>query len=104
MFNKYAGAHCNGLQIHVTDRYSFRPLLFTLSMLAAVNRIQPDMMTWNDPPYEYEFERLPADLIIGNRVVRDAVESGTHPEDILYLISDDEKSFLDLRREFLLYD
>ena len=34
-----------------------------------------DHFEWKPPPYEYEFERLPIDLIIGDRGIRERLEN-----------------------------
>jgi uncharacterized protein YbbC (DUF1343 family) len=34
-----------------------------------------EQFKWKPPPYEYEFERLPIDLIIGNRSIRKRLEN-----------------------------
>ncbi len=103
-FHKWAGMQCRGLQIHVTDRYEYRPYITSLAMLTAVKKIHPEDFAWREPPYEYEFERLPADLIIGDRRVREAVEAGADPMDIESIWSEDLKTFREARRAWLLYD
>lgn len=102
-FHKWCGQRCRGFQIHVTDPVVFEPYLFTLSLLSFVARRHPDEFAWRQPPYEYEFERLPADLIIGDQRVRDAVEAGAAPGEIRALWQDDLGRFNESRRRFLLY-
>ncbi|HSO09627.1 MAG TPA: DUF1343 domain-containing protein, partial [Desulfoprunum sp.] len=43
----------------------------------AVLRLYPDQFLYKQPPYEYEFERLPMDLILGDGEVRRQLEAGT---------------------------
>ena len=73
---KWAGQTCQGFQIHVLDPDRFRPWRLSLSLLQTIRHLYPDRYAYKDPPYEYEFERLPMDLIIGDREVRLALESG----------------------------
>ncbi|MBW1931949.1 MAG: DUF1343 domain-containing protein, partial [Deltaproteobacteria bacterium] len=54
-------------------------------------------------PYEYEFERLPADLIIGDKRVRKAVNAGADPVDIQSVWAKDLKDFEKDRPTWLLY-
>lgn len=79
---KWAGQRCCGFQIHVFDFNAFRPYRTSLALLQAMLRLYPEAFAYKDPPYEYEFERLPMDLIIGDRVVRAMVEQGEPIGDI----------------------
>lgn len=101
---KWQGRACNGFHLHVTDREAFRPYRTALVLLQAMLSLYPEQFTYKDPPYEYEYERLPLDLILGDRRVRLAIEAG---EDIMALERswrDDLRHFVELRRSVLLYD
>lgn len=73
---KWRGQGCNGFQIHVTDCERFRPYRTSLALLQALQILYPGQFAYKEPPYEYEFERLPMDLIIGDCRVREALEQG----------------------------
>jgi uncharacterized protein YbbC (DUF1343 family) len=73
---KWMGQACSGFQIQVTDPLSFRPYRTSLALLQALRSLYPNQFAYKAPPYEYEFERLPMDLIIGDRAVREALENG----------------------------
>jgi uncharacterized protein YbbC (DUF1343 family) len=101
---KWAEQPCVGFQVHVTDASTFLPYRTSLALLQAVMQCYPEEFSYKEPPYEYEFERLPMDLILGDVVLRQALESGE-------LISVLEKKWqpeLDLfsekRRKYLIYD
>jgi uncharacterized protein YbbC (DUF1343 family) len=101
---KWSGHACNGFQLHVTDPESFLPYRTGLTLLQAVLSRYPEHFAYKDPPYEYEYERLPMDLILGDPRVRLAIEAG---EDILELERSwkaDLDRFAELRRSVLLYD
>ncbi|MFO7555115.1 MAG: DUF1343 domain-containing protein [Desulfobacterales bacterium] len=74
-FNKWSGSRCNGFQIHVTDPYEFKPYITTLKLLQAVIYHHNEMFQWKYPPYEYEFKRLPIDLIIGDKDIRQRIQN-----------------------------
>ena len=74
-FGKWAGTLCRGFQIHVTDPDQYRPWRTTLALLQAILRHHREDFTWKQPPYEYEFERMPIDLIIGSREIRERLEN-----------------------------
>jgi uncharacterized protein YbbC (DUF1343 family) len=73
---KHAGTPCRGFQIHVTDRERYQPYLTSLHLLQAIVRGHPDDFAWKPPPYEYEFEKHPIDLILGDAAVRQRIEAG----------------------------
>ncbi|MFW6241215.1 MAG: exo-beta-N-acetylmuramidase NamZ domain-containing protein [Thermodesulfobacteriota bacterium] len=73
---KWAGDLCRGFQLHVTEPAVFRPYGLALRLLHAVMATSGDAFQWKPPPYEYEFERLPMDLILGDRRVRTRLEAG----------------------------
>ena len=73
---KWAETPCIGFQIHVTDAETFMPYRTTLALLQAVMLEYPEQYAYKEPPYEYEFERLPMDLILGDSVLRKSLEAG----------------------------
>ena len=70
------GQACTGFHIHVTDTELFRPYRTSLALFQTIRALYPDQFAYKPPPYEYEFERLPMDLIIGDQEVRIALEQG----------------------------
>ncbi len=75
-FDKFKGEPCYGFQIHITDRAGFKPYRTGLAVLQALSRVHPEKFRWLEPPYEYEREKLPIDILIGSSTVRQRVESG----------------------------
>jgi uncharacterized protein YbbC (DUF1343 family) len=69
--NKWQGEICRGFQIHVTDPIAFKPYRAGLALLQAVMRCHPESFQWKAPPYEYEHERMPIDLILGDQHLRE---------------------------------
>ena len=101
---KWAGEACHGFQLHVQDPRTFLPYRTSLALLQATIRLYPEQFSFKEPPYEYEFELLPMDLILGDGNLRQAMAAG---EDLLEL----EKGWLPelaeydrLRREYFLYE
>jgi uncharacterized protein YbbC (DUF1343 family) len=72
---KHARTLCRGFQIHVTDRDRYQPFLTTLKLAQAILRCHPEDFAWSPPPYEYEFEKQPIDLILGDADLRRRVEA-----------------------------
>nr|HDN00250.1 DUF1343 domain-containing protein [Deltaproteobacteria bacterium] len=102
-FHKWSGRRCAGFQIHITHRLKYRPYITTLAFLAAVKRMHAKDLAWKGPPYEYEFTRLPADLIMGDKRVRRAIDAGADPMDIESIWAKDLKDFEKARPAWLLY-
>ncbi len=73
---KWQGALCQGYHIHVTDRNHYRPYATTLHILQRILQTFPEAFSWKVPPYEYETVKMPIDLILGSRDVRERIESG----------------------------
>jgi len=82
VFDKYSGEPCFGFQIHITDIERFKPYRTGLAILQALSLTHPDRFSWLDPPYEYEREKLPIDILIGSGSVRHMVERGQEIEEI----------------------
>jgi len=72
--NKWQQTACYGFQLHVTDPQRYRPYATSLHLLQAVILHHREQFEWKAPPYEYEFEKMPIDLIIGDRTIRERIE------------------------------
>lgn len=72
--NKWRRQLCRGFQLHVSDRRRYRPYRTSLLLLQAVQAAWPDVFCWKQPPYEYEFEKMPIDLITGDHRIRACIE------------------------------
>ena len=73
-FNKFAGLICNGLQIHVTDASVFYPVVTAYEIFTAIiETTHPGSLKFKDPPYEYEYELMPFDILSGDSVMRSSL-------------------------------
>jgi uncharacterized protein YbbC (DUF1343 family) len=81
-FHKFTGELCGGFQIHVTDPNLYRPLRATLALLGAMNRAQPGLWGLRPPPYEYEHERRPLDLLLGDAGAVDMLLAGARASEL----------------------
>lgn len=102
-FHKWAGELCRGFQLHVTDRRTFKPYFTTLALLGVIRDLYPEQFAWRQPPYEYENERLPFDLLTGDDLIRRGLENGLTVPELEAAWQDDLNRFMEVRREFLLY-
>jgi uncharacterized protein YbbC (DUF1343 family) len=75
-FNKYTSLFCNGIQIHVTDISTFRPVTTAMEILDAIIETSPSgSMKFNPPPYEYEYNLMPFDILSGDSKMRKTLEN-----------------------------
>lgn len=74
-FHKFAGQVCGGVQVHVVDRAAFSPVACYSELVRAVAQLWPSEFAWKQPPYEYETEKLPIDILAGGVGWREAIEA-----------------------------
>jgi uncharacterized protein YbbC (DUF1343 family) len=75
-FQKHAGEVCGGAQIHLLDRSKYRSFKTGVAVLKAVNELYPRRPLWKSPPYEYETEKMPVDILAGTDRLRISIEKG----------------------------
>ena len=102
-FQKHAGRPCGGCQIHVTDRRAFRPVLTGAAVIAACRQAAPERFAWRRPPYEYEHERMPIDILAGSDALRRAVDAGAAATDLAASWEAALAAFEPVRQRYLLY-
>jgi uncharacterized protein YbbC (DUF1343 family) len=107
-FHKHAGRLCPGLQLHADvpdyepDR--LRPYRLVAALLKATRLVQPDYDLWRPPPYEYEVDRLPIDVIDGGAGLRAWVDDpAASAADLDARLGADEAAWRADRRRALLY-
>lgn len=103
-FQKHAGRVCHGAQLHVTDARSFRPVQATVSILAACRRLAPEAFAWREPPYEYEDELAPVDILWGHDGLRTGVDAGASVDEILEGVEEELAAFTRSVEPYLLYE
>jgi uncharacterized protein YbbC (DUF1343 family) len=103
-FNKWQGQPCRGFQLHVTDPEQFRPYSTSLRLLQAIVNCHKEEFRWKMPPYEYEYERWPIDLILGDQQLRLRLEGGEPVDAIESSWQEDLAAYDDMRRKYFLYE
>ena len=101
-FQKHAKQTCGGCQLHVLDRTAFRPLRTSVELIDEFYRQAPSRFAWREPPYEYEHDKMPIDILYGSDQLRSAVAAGT-VADLVDGWRSHEEAFRRLRSAFLLY-
>ena len=102
-FQKHARQPCGGCQIHVLDRRLFEPVRTAAELIAEFRREDPGRFAWREPPYEYEHEKQPIDILYGSDRLRAAIEAGGDVQALAASWSADEDAFRETRERFLFY-
>jgi uncharacterized protein YbbC (DUF1343 family) len=100
-FHKFRGELCAGAQLHVTDWDSFKPYLTGIAILQAIHKLYPDRLKWKSPPYEYEYEKLPIDILCGTDRIRQQIELHVPLPEIEKEWAAGLGEFLEIRRNYL---
>lgn len=102
-FAEYTGETCGGVQIHVTDRDAFTPVIVGIAMVKTAYDMYPDKFQWRQNAYEYVFDKNPFDVVCGTDKIRKQIESGTPIAEIEADWAAGEAEFTSARAPFLLY-
>ena len=103
-FHKYAGEVCGGVQVHVTDANTFEAVTTYTAAIAAIRNQWPDGFAWKQPPYEYETEKLPIDILAGGEGWRAGVEANLSPWRMKTEWLEQLKAFSEMTAEFRRYE
>jgi uncharacterized protein YbbC (DUF1343 family) len=102
-FQKHAKQTCGGCQIHVTARHLFKPVLVGVALAGMFWRTNPAKFAWRQPPYEYEHDKMPIDILAGSDALRKHIEADVPATEIAASWKADEEAFRTLREPYLLY-
>ena len=102
-FHKFSGIECGGVMQHVTNREEYLPWRTGIAVLNQARRLWPAEFAWRQPPYEYELERLPIDILAGSPDLREDLEAGQTTADIADQGNAEGTAFGPVRDAFLLY-
>lgn len=102
-FHKHHDVLCGGIEIHVTEPEQYRAFAVTIAILQSIQRRTPHILTWRSPPYEYETEKLPFDILAGNTRLRTQIENSIPLSEIFDGWADSHITFSRERESFLMY-
>jgi uncharacterized protein YbbC (DUF1343 family) len=102
-FQKHAKQTCGGCQLHVTNRSTYRPVLAAAALLREFHSANPEKFAWRQPPYEYEHEKMPIDILAGSNELREHIDAGLALPAIEDSWKSDEAAFRRDREPYLLY-
>jgi uncharacterized protein YbbC (DUF1343 family) len=102
-FQKHGGVSCGGVQIHVTDRAAFKPVIVGVAMVKLAYDMYRENFRWKEPPYEYVYDRNPFDVIAGTSKLRESFQRGDSLESIQEAWQAPLAEFGNVRQKYLLY-
>ena len=107
-FHKHVHELCSGVHIHAElgfyDHFSFKPWRLQSLAFKAIRNLYSDYRLWRDFPYEYEFGKLPIDVINGGPALREWVDDrASSPGDLDALTISDETRWREERGPYLRY-
>ncbi len=100
--SKHAGVECYGVQVHIADRATFRPVTVGLHVIAACRALAPDRFEFL--PTSWEGRPPHFDLLTGDARVREGLLANRSIETIMRAWTDDLARFEKTRKEYLLYE
>ncbi|VAX27512.1 Protein YzbB [hydrothermal vent metagenome] len=104
MFQKWCRETCGGVQLHITDRDQFKPLLTGIAVIRAIHQLYPRQFDWRTEAYEFVNDRLAIDILYGNPDFRENLLANNDSlETIESSWNDDLSDFKSRRQEFLIY-
>ena len=87
-FHKHAKQSCGGVQIHVTDPRTFRPLATYVALIALAHHAHPGELRFRTEKYEF-VDHIPAfDLLTGSAVARERILAHEDPRAVATGLSD----------------
>jgi uncharacterized protein YbbC (DUF1343 family) len=102
-FNKHTVEICDGCFIHVIEKSAFEPVLTFIAIMQEAIRQGGARFEWKLPPYEYEAERLPIDILAGNDWLRPAIQDLARLPEIRDRMRSECEEFAAIREASLLY-
>lgn len=99
--SKHAGKHCQGVQLHITDRQAFRPVYTGLHLLAVCRQLHPNEFqfltsSWEGKPAHF-------DLLMGSALPRTQLLANTPADEIVQAWPEVISQFEAGLQDFILY-
>jgi uncharacterized protein YbbC (DUF1343 family) len=102
-FCEFAGETCGGIQLHITDRETFTPVITGIAMVKTAYDLYRENFQWRQNAYEYVFDKNPFDVVTGTDKIRKAIEFGVGVREIEAAWSEGTDRFRKDREKYLLY-
>lgn len=97
---KFRKEACSGLQVYVTDRDAFKPVITGITAVSVIKRLWPDDFMFRPPS---SAGRSFFDLLAGSSAVREMIQADVDPMEIEKTWQDDPVEFQERTKSVLLY-
>jgi uncharacterized protein YbbC (DUF1343 family) len=87
----------------VLDRLAFRPVRTAVELIAEFRAQDPARFAWREPPYEYEQQKQPIDILFGSDRLRTTIDAAGSVSKLVDSWAADEDAFRRARQRYLLY-
>ncbi|MCS6955113.1 MAG: DUF1343 domain-containing protein [Candidatus Calescibacterium sp.] len=85
-FDKYKEEVCNGLKMIIVEKEGFKSLKTFLIVLKSIVDLYPDDFKFIDPPYEYEYEKMPIDILWGDDKLRKSIYCDSKFDELMRIV------------------
>jgi len=102
-FQKHAKTACAGCQIHVLDRHKFKPVVTGVTLIEAFRTAGKNEFAWRKPPYAYEHDKMPIDILACSPELCEQIEGGVDARAIASSWVPAVDAFMKIRERYLLY-
>lgn len=108
VFDKFQSQTCSAIRIYAKEPFYkkalFQPYRLVSLFLKCLKKVHPDFDWISPPPYEYEYEKLPIDILSGDDFLRLWIEDqNASVTDLENKLLPDEQLWQEQRKKFLLY-
>lgn len=102
-FGKWAGQVCGGVEWHVQDRLTLRPLITAVALLSEARAANPERFAWRSELYEFVVDVPVIDLLTGSPRARAVIEGREDEQTLLAEWEEYGEQFRQYRLAYLLY-
>ena len=89
---------CGGVQLHVTDRHAFSPVLTATALLQSAWSPWPQDAQWRTEVYEFIEDPIAIDLLGGSSALRHEIETGVPLSEVRSRWQGEVQPFADQRQ------
>lgn len=102
-FSKFEDEVCNGILVHPGNPDLFESFAVYYEIIRLANHFYPEHFKWKEPPYEFEYERPPIDMICGSDIIRKSIAENTPFEELRPPVDSQIQAFGQQVSDYLLY-
>jgi uncharacterized protein YbbC (DUF1343 family) len=100
--SKYAGQVCGGIQLHIVDTASYRPIETWLAIIKVIRHLYPDDFAWLPVAQEGGLQHF--DRLIGDTSIRQKIDQGVPIDDITASWTAVREGFVALSQAYRRYE